>query len=101
MAETVLIVDDEEPVRRTFAEWLAGSGLRMDSGLVSDATLTEVGDPDILGAGDIVTWPHPLADGDPIRIEDWTVAAEQGAMFFNSALSTLAYLSARRLTAGA
>src|SRR5437764_272288 len=27
MTETVLIVDDEEPVRRTFQEWLAGSGL--------------------------------------------------------------------------
>src|SRR5438105_6417526 len=26
MSETILIVDDEEPVRRTFAEWLAGSG---------------------------------------------------------------------------
>src|SRR5947209_19788113 len=26
-AETVLIVDDEEPVRRTFQEWLAGAGL--------------------------------------------------------------------------
>src|SRR3984893_747855 len=25
--ETVLIVDDEEPVRRTFQEWLAGAGL--------------------------------------------------------------------------
>ena len=26
-SETVLIVDDEEPVRRTFREWLAGAGL--------------------------------------------------------------------------
>ena len=43
-----------------------------------DATLTAVGDPDILGAGDIVSWPHPLADGEAIRIEHWTVAAEQG-----------------------
>jgi len=24
MTDTILIVDDEEPVRRTFAEWLAG-----------------------------------------------------------------------------
>ncbi len=27
MSETILIVDDEEPVRRTFAEWLADGGL--------------------------------------------------------------------------
>jgi 3-phenylpropionate/trans-cinnamate dioxygenase ferredoxin reductase subunit len=61
-------------------EWLAGSGLQLDSGLECDATLTAVGDPDILGAGDIVTWPHPLADGEAIRIEHWTVAAEQGQL---------------------
>jgi NADPH-dependent 2,4-dienoyl-CoA reductase/sulfur reductase-like enzyme len=61
-------------------EWLAGSGLQLDPGVVCDATLTAAGDPDILGAGDIVTWPHPLADGQAIRIEHWTVAAEQGQL---------------------
>ena len=59
-------------------EWLAGSGLRADPGLACDATLTSADDPDILGAGDIVSWPHPLADGEALRIEHWTVAAEQG-----------------------
>ena len=61
-------------------EWLAGSGLQLNPGLECDATLTAVGDPDILGAGDIVSWPHPLADGDAIRIEHWTVAAEHGQL---------------------
>ncbi len=61
-------------------EWLAGSGLPLNPGLECDATLTAVGDPDILGAGDIVSWPHPLADGDAIRIEHWTVAAEHGQL---------------------
>ena len=61
-------------------EWLADSGLQLNPGLECDATLTAVGDPDILGAGDIVSWPHPLADGDAIRIEHWTVAAEQGQL---------------------
>jgi 3-phenylpropionate/trans-cinnamate dioxygenase ferredoxin reductase subunit len=59
-------------------EWLADSGLQLTPGLECDATLTSVGDPDVLGAGDIVSWPHPLADGEAIRIEHWTVAAEQG-----------------------
>ena len=67
-------------------EWLAGSGLRADPGLECDATLTAAGDPDILGAGDIVSWPHPLADGEAVRIEHWTVAAEQGQLAGRNAL---------------
>lgn len=61
-------------------EWLAGSGLRADPGLECNATLTVAADPDILAAGDIVSWPHPLADGETLRIEHWTVAAEQGQL---------------------
>jgi NADPH-dependent 2,4-dienoyl-CoA reductase/sulfur reductase-like enzyme len=67
-------------------EWLADSGLTVDPGLQCDDTLTAIGDPDILGAGDIVAWPHPLADGDAIRIEHWTVAAEQGQLAGRNAL---------------
>ena len=67
-------------------EWLADSGLHLDPGLECDATLTAVGDPDVLGAGDIVEWPHPLADDEAIRIEHWTVAAEQGQLAGRNAL---------------
>jgi 3-phenylpropionate/trans-cinnamate dioxygenase ferredoxin reductase component len=69
-------------------EWLVGSGLQLGPGLVCDATLTAPEDPDILGAGDIVSWPHPLADGAPIRIEHWTVAAEQGQLAGRNALKS-------------
>jgi len=61
-------------------EWLHGSGLGLSPGLECDATLTAVDDPDILGAGDIVSWPHPLAGGEALRIDHWTVAAEQGQL---------------------
>jgi NADPH-dependent 2,4-dienoyl-CoA reductase/sulfur reductase-like enzyme len=67
-------------------EWLADSGLEISPGLVCDATLTTVGDPDVLGAGDIVSWPHPLADGEAVRIEHWTVAAEQGKLAGRNAI---------------
>ncbi|HEV7177491.1 MAG TPA: FAD-dependent oxidoreductase [Solirubrobacteraceae bacterium] len=67
-------------------EWLAGSGLTLNPGLECDATLTAVGDADILGAGDIVSWPHPLAGGEALRIEHWTVAAEQGQVAGRNAL---------------
>ena len=29
MSETILIVDDEEPVRKTFREWLEGRGIKV------------------------------------------------------------------------
>jgi ActR/RegA family two-component response regulator len=37
MPETILIVDDEEPVRRTFRDWLTGSGLNVEVHAVPDA----------------------------------------------------------------
>jgi 3-phenylpropionate/trans-cinnamate dioxygenase ferredoxin reductase component len=60
-------------------DWLADSGLAVERGVRCDATLTVEGDPDVLAAGDIAEWPHPLAGGQPIRVEHWTNAAEQGA----------------------
>jgi DNA-binding response OmpR family regulator len=37
MTDTVLIVDDEEPVRRTFEEWLRGAGLNLRVFVAPDA----------------------------------------------------------------
>ena len=37
MPETILIVDDEESVRRTFRDWLAASGLKVEVHAVADA----------------------------------------------------------------
>lgn len=37
MTDTVLIVDDEEPVRRTFRDWLASAGLGVQVFAVADA----------------------------------------------------------------
>jgi len=72
------------------SEWLAGSGLTLDPGVVCDATLTSVDDPDVLCAGDATSWPHPLADGATVRVEHWTNAAEQGAAAARNALAPAA-----------
>ena len=67
--------------------WLEGSGLTLErGGVVCDATLAAVGAPDVLCAGDVTAWPHPLAGGDRVRVEHWTNAAEQGAAAGRNAL---------------
>ncbi|HET9094292.1 MAG TPA: FAD-dependent oxidoreductase [Solirubrobacteraceae bacterium] len=67
-------------------EWLAGSGLELNPGIVCDATLTTVSDPDVLAAGDVASVPVALADGAAIRVEHWTTAAEHGQLAGRNAL---------------
>jgi NADPH-dependent 2,4-dienoyl-CoA reductase/sulfur reductase-like enzyme len=57
-------------------DWLEGSGLVLDNGIVCDETLLAA--PGIVAAGDVARWPNPLFDGEVMRLEHWTNAAEQG-----------------------
>jgi NADPH-dependent 2,4-dienoyl-CoA reductase/sulfur reductase-like enzyme len=63
------------------SEWLGAPG-----GVACDATLTTLDDPDVLGAGDVISWPHPLAGGEQVRVEHWTTAAEHGQLAGRNAL---------------
>jgi 3-phenylpropionate/trans-cinnamate dioxygenase ferredoxin reductase component len=53
-------------------EWLEGSGLAIESGVVCDATL-RAGER-VYAAGDVARWSHP--DFGPIRVEHWTTAGD-------------------------
>ena len=44
--------------------------------MVCDETLLAA--PGVVAAGDVCRWPNPLFDGEPMRLEHWTNAAEQG-----------------------
>ena len=68
-------------------EWLEGSGLTLQPGVLCDGTLEAVGAEDVFAAGDIAAWPHPLAPDAPTRIEHWTNAAEQGPLAGRNAVS--------------
>jgi 3-phenylpropionate/trans-cinnamate dioxygenase ferredoxin reductase subunit len=57
-------------------DWLEGSGLQLDNGVVCDATLLAA--PGVVSAGDITRWPNPLFGGELMRLEHWTNASEQG-----------------------
>jgi NADPH-dependent 2,4-dienoyl-CoA reductase/sulfur reductase-like enzyme len=67
--------------------WLDGAGLELherDRGVVTDATLRAA--DDVYAAGDVVHFPNTLFDGDLMRLEHWTTAAEQGALAARNAL---------------
>ncbi|MBR8639662.1 FAD-dependent oxidoreductase [Streptomyces tuirus] len=55
-------------------EWLDGSGLLLQDGLLCDEYCAAA--PDVYGVGDVARWHNPLF-GTPMRIEHRTNAAEQ------------------------
>ncbi|MEU2597289.1 FAD-dependent oxidoreductase [Streptomyces hirsutus] len=58
--------------------WLDGSGVAVEDGAVCDAGL-ETTVPGVFAAGDVARWHDPAA-GHTVRLENWTNAAEQGAL---------------------
>lgn len=65
---------------RPNTEWLAGSGLKVDDGLVCESTLHAQGTDRIVGAGDVACVPHPLLDDELARVEHWSTALDQAAL---------------------
>lgn len=56
-------------------EWLEGSGLRLDNGIVCDATCTAA--RGVVACGDVANWPNPVFDGEQMRVEHWDHAMAQ------------------------
>jgi NADPH-dependent 2,4-dienoyl-CoA reductase/sulfur reductase-like enzyme len=55
-------------------DWLTGSGLTIDNGIVCDATCAAA--PNVFAVGDVARWHNELF-GEPMRLEHWTNATEQ------------------------
>jgi len=56
-------------------EWLEGSGLDIDNGVVCDETCLAA--PGVVAAGDVARWPNRLF-GQSMRVEHWDNAIAQG-----------------------
>jgi NADPH-dependent 2,4-dienoyl-CoA reductase/sulfur reductase-like enzyme len=67
-------------------EWLDGSGVALDDGIVTDATC-RTSRPDVLAAGDCARWAHP-GYGEHVRIEHWDVAMRHGEAAAAAALGS-------------
>jgi NADPH-dependent 2,4-dienoyl-CoA reductase/sulfur reductase-like enzyme len=57
-------------------DWLEGSGLTLDNGVVCDETCAAIGVEGVVAAGDVARWANRRF-GEVMRIEHWTNAAEQ------------------------
>ncbi|MFD9503033.1 NAD(P)/FAD-dependent oxidoreductase [Streptomyces sp. NPDC060035] len=66
-------------------DWLAGSGLKLDNGVVTDRFLRAGGADNVYAIGDVARWPHP-GRGVDVRAEHWTNASDQ-AMYVATALT--------------
>ncbi len=55
-------------------EWLGGSGLAIDNGIVCDAALQAA--PGVFAIGDVANFPNRLFDNERMRLEHWTNATE-------------------------
>ena len=78
-ADLVVVGIGADPV----TDWLDGSGLKVDDGVVCDETLRAASG--VYAAGDVARWHNPMFD-QVMRLEHWTSAAEQGAAAARNAL---------------
>ncbi len=56
-------------------DWLEGSGLTLEDGVVCDPTCLAA--PNVVAAGDVARWTNPRT-GESARVEHWDNAVEQG-----------------------
>jgi 3-phenylpropionate/trans-cinnamate dioxygenase ferredoxin reductase component len=73
---------------RPATDWLEGSGLRLDDGVVCDAT--SLAAPGVVAAGDLARSPLDGPGAPTVRIEHWDNAVEQGAHAARTLLADLA-----------
>lgn len=72
---------------RAATDWLAGSGVQVDNGVVCDAGCA-TGVPNVVAVGDVARCPNPFIGRDT-RVEHWTSATEQAKTAARTLLSGL------------
>ncbi|GAA3524111.1 FAD-dependent oxidoreductase [Nocardioides daeguensis] len=57
-------------------EWLAGNGLDLSDGVLTDNRMRVVGAERVVAVGDVARFPNPLFDDVPRRVEHWSVPTD-------------------------
>ena len=60
-------------------EWLKGSGLQLDDGIVCNGTMN-AGVPGVYAIGDVARAPNAWLGPSPVRMEHWTAVTEQAML---------------------
>jgi NADPH-dependent 2,4-dienoyl-CoA reductase/sulfur reductase-like enzyme len=82
-ADLILVAVGARPA----VDWLAGSGLDVERGVICDSTCAVAGTTDVVAAGDVALWENPLY-GRVMRVEHWANAIEQGSYAARRLLGT-------------
>lgn len=70
-------------------EWLDGNGLDLTDGVLVDEHLRAQAPTPLVAVGDLARFPNPLFDGEPRRVEHWSIptdTARRAAVTLTSAL---------------
>lgn len=57
-------------------EWLAGNGLDLSDGVLTDNRMRVVGAERVVAVGDVARFPNPLFDDVPRRVEHWSIPTD-------------------------
>jgi NADPH-dependent 2,4-dienoyl-CoA reductase/sulfur reductase-like enzyme len=74
VATTVVLAVGSTPA----VQWLRGSGLTLEDGVLCRPTCHVVGAEDIVAAGDVARWPNLRFEAAPRRVEHWMNAVDMG-----------------------
>ena len=74
VAECVILAIGSVPA----VQWLRGSGLTLEDGVLCRPTTHAVGASDVVAAGDVARWPNLRFEATPRRLEHWINAVEMG-----------------------
>ncbi|HEX5117097.1 MAG TPA: FAD-dependent oxidoreductase [Pseudonocardiaceae bacterium] len=83
VASTVVLAVGSTPA----VQWLRGSGLTLEDGVLCRPTCHVVGAADIVAAGDVARWPNLRFEATPRRVEHWMNAVDMGRAAAESLLA--------------
>lgn len=83
VAGTVVLAVGSTPA----VQWLRGSGLTLEDGVLCRPTCHVVGANDIVAAGDVARWPNLRFEATPRRVEHWMNAVDMGRAAAESLLA--------------